>query len=93
MTRQEMSSTINDMAKSNRKLYDWIYVPYNTVFHKDNLPDVCIADQDRHVVCVKHGAIWDSWDSRGKTRKLKKLSVFGVTKMSGQSFLISTIVT
>ena len=73
MTRQEMSSTINDMAKSNRKLYDWIYVPYNTVFHKDNLPDVCIADQDRHVVCVKHGAIWDSWDSRGKTRKLKKV--------------------
>ena len=38
MTRQEMTSTINDMAKSNRKLYDWIYVPYNTVFHKDNLP-------------------------------------------------------
>ena len=73
MTRQEMSSTINDLALSNRKLYDWIYVPYNTVFHKNNFPDVCIADQDRHVVCVKHGSIWDSWDSRGKTRKLKKV--------------------
>ncbi len=73
ITRQEITTTLNDMAKSDRKLYDWIYVSYKTVFHKDNLPEICIADQDNHVVCVKDGAIYDSWDSRGKTKKLKKV--------------------
>jgi len=71
MTRQEMNTTINDMGKSDRKLYDWKHIPYNTVFHINNLPDVCVVDQSNHYVCVKNGAVYDSWDSRGKTKRLK----------------------
>ena len=38
-------------------------------FHADNLPQRCIAHVNRHWVAVKDGAIWDTWDSRGKRKK------------------------
>ena len=38
-------------------------------FHANNLPDRCIAHVNRHWVAVRDGAIWDTWDSRGKRRK------------------------
>ena len=41
-------------------------------FHKDNLPERCIAHVPRHWVAVKDGAIWDTYDSRGtRPRKLR----------------------
>tara|TARA_R100000455_G_C6226440_1_gene89251 strand:+ start:129 stop:578 length:450 start_codon:yes stop_codon:yes gene_type:complete len=41
-------------------------------FNANNLPDRCIAHIPRHWVAVKDGAIWDTWDSRGKRpRKLR----------------------
>ena len=41
-------------------------------FNADNLPDRCIAHIPRHWVAVRDGAIWDTWDSRGKRqRKLR----------------------
>jgi len=38
-------------------------------FHAGNLPDRCIAHVNRHWVAVRDGAIWDTWDSRGKRKK------------------------
>jgi len=38
-------------------------------FHADNLPQRCIAHVNRHWVAVRDGAIWDTWDSRGKRKK------------------------
>ena len=40
-------------------------------FYAGNLPDRCIAHIPRHWVAVRDGAIWDTWDSRGK--RLRKL--------------------
>ena len=41
-------------------------------FNADNLPDRCIAHVPNHWVAVRDGAIWDTWDSRGKrARKLR----------------------
>ena len=41
-------------------------------FNAGNLPDRCIAHIPRHWVAVRDGAIWDTWDSRGKRqRKLR----------------------
>ena len=78
MYDHEVTSTLNALAKGiNFKLKNWIHIPIKTTFHKDNLPDVCIVEQSDHYVAVKHGAIYDSWDSRGKTKKLKSVrSVF-----------------
>lgn len=49
----------------------WHYVkaPTGTKFHARNLPAFCIAQQAGHLVLVRDGAIWDSWDSRGKRAK------------------------
>jgi len=38
-------------------------------FHSNNLPDRCIAHVNRHWVAVRDGAVWDTWDSRGKRKK------------------------
>ena len=40
-------------------------------FNECNLPNRCIAHIPRHWVAVRDGAIWDTWDSRGK--RLRKL--------------------
>ena len=41
-------------------------------FYAGNLPNRCIAHIPRHWVAVRDGAIWDTWDSRGKRqRKLR----------------------
>ena len=40
-------------------------------FYAGNLPNRCIAHIPRHWVAVRDGAIWDTWDSRGK--RLRKL--------------------
>ena len=41
-------------------------------FYKGNLPERCIAHVPQHWVAVKDGAIWDTYDSRGKRpRKLR----------------------
>ena len=52
-------------------IHDWEYTPISrgTKFHAKHLPDHCIAAQADHWVCVKDGAIWDSWDSRGARPK------------------------
>lgn len=49
----------------------WVYqrAPAGTLFKADNMPPLCIAHQAGHWVCVKDGAVWDSWDSRGKRSK------------------------
>ena len=38
-------------------------------FYAGNLPDRCIAHVNRHWVAVRDGAVWDTWDSRGKRKK------------------------
>lgn len=45
-----------------------------TKFNSENLPPRCIANQAGHFVCVRDGAVWDTWDSRGK--RAKKLKGF-----------------
>ncbi len=76
MDKSEMHSTIHDLS---RGIYfpfrEWIYVPHKTTFKKDNLPALCIVEQATHWVAVKDGAIWDTWDSRGKRVK-KVVGVF-----------------
>ena len=74
MTRGDMTSILHDIGRShNTALRRWSCRRYETVFHKDNLPSICIVEQAQHFVAVNHGAIWDSWDCRGKTKKLKKV--------------------
>ena len=74
MYDHEVTATINNLAKGiNFKLRHWKHITLNTTFHVDNLPEVCIVEQSDHYVAVKNGAIYDSWDSRGKTKKLKKV--------------------
>lgn len=50
----------------------WVFKSVTADFHISNLPDECIAVQAGHFVCVKDGAVWDSFDSRGKRRKKLK---------------------
>ena len=45
-----------------------------TKFKAEHLPARCIAELATHFVCVRDGAIWDTWDSRGK--RAKKLNGF-----------------
>ena len=57
-------------------LYDhgWRYysAPAGSLFKAENLPELCIAEQSGHWVCIRDGAVWDTYDSRGKrARKLK----------------------
>ena len=74
MTAGDLTSVINQIARSyNTKLRNWYHHRLRTNFHIDNLPSVCIVEQCQHFVCVKDGAIYDSWDSRGKTKKLKEV--------------------
>jgi hypothetical protein len=74
MTAGDMTSVIYQIARSyNTKLRNWYHHSLRTTFHLDNLPSVCIVEQCQHFVCVKDGAIYDSWDSRGKTKKLKEV--------------------
>ena len=74
MTRGDMTSILHDIGRChNTALRRWSTHRHETVFHKDNLPSICIVEQAQHFVAVNHGAIWDSWDSRGKTKKLKKV--------------------
>lgn len=51
--------------------HGWRYVsaPAGTVFKAENLPPLCIAQTPGHFVCIKDGACWDTWDSRGKRAK------------------------
>ena len=48
--------------------------PPGTKFKAEHLPARCIAELATHFVCVRDGAIWDTWDSRGK--RAKKLNGF-----------------
>jgi len=56
--------------------YGWLRTPCatGTKFKASNLPPLCIAELASHFVCVRDGAIWDTWDSRGK--RPKKLVAF-----------------
>ena len=50
----------------NKDKSTWLY------FNQDNLPKTCIAHIPNHWVAVREGAIWDTYDSRGKRpRKLR----------------------
>lgn len=49
-------------------------LPEGTRFYAEHLPPRCIAEQATHFVCVRNGAVWDSWDSRGK--RWKKLRAY-----------------
>ena len=74
MTAGDMTSILHAIGRSyNTDLRRWSYHGLTTEFHLDKLPSVCIVEQCQHFVAVAHGAIWDSWDSRGKTRKLKEV--------------------
>ena len=74
MTAGDMTSILHAIGRSyNTDLRRWSYHGLTTEFHVDKLPSTCIVEQCQHFVAVTHGAIWDSWDSRGKTRKLKKV--------------------
>ena len=43
--------------------------PTGTVFKAANMPELCIAQQAGHYVLVRDGAVWDTFDSRGKRPK------------------------
>ena len=74
MTAGDMTSILVDIGRSyNKKLRGWNHHRFSSVFHVDKLPSVCIVEQSQHFVAVKDGAIYDSWDSRGKTKKLKQV--------------------
>ena len=74
MTAGDMTSIIHDIGRSyNTDLRRWSYHGLTTKFHVDKLPSICIVEQCQHFVAVKDGAIYDSWDSRGKTKKLKEV--------------------
>ncbi len=49
--------------------WHWTASISGTKFKASNLPPRCIAIQAGHYVCVRDGAIWDTWDSRGKRAK------------------------
>ena len=74
MTAGDMTSILHAIGRSyNTDLRRWSYHGLTTEFHVDKLPSTCIVEQCQHFVAVTHGAIWDSWDSRGKTKKLKEV--------------------
>ena len=73
----DMTSIIHQIGLSfNKDLRRWSRHSQGTEFHGDNLPSVCIVELCEHFVCVKDGAIYDSWDCRGKTRRLKEVKSF-----------------
>ena len=45
------------------------YAPAGSSFKAENLPELCIAEQADHWVCIRDGAVWDTYDSRGKRPK------------------------
>ena len=51
--------------------HGWEYhsAPALSFFKAENLPELCIAEQANHWVCIRDGAVWDTYDSRGKRRK------------------------
>jgi len=55
-------------------IYNWEYIKCDqeTKFLKGNFPEHCIAHIPNHWVAIKDGAIWDTWDSRGKRPKKLK---------------------
>ena len=60
-------------ALYNLNIYDWEYkTTRDTMFLKGNFPDHCIANLADHYVAIKDGAIWDTWDCRGKRPKILK---------------------
>lgn len=79
LSKQEMSLTFSKL-----ELWDWTYYGIarghtsRKIFHADNFPKHCIVLQANHWVCVKDGAIWDTWDSRGK--RPKKIDGYFATK-------------
>ena len=74
MTGGDMTSILHAIGLSfNTALRRWSRHQYDTVFHRDNLPSICIVEQAQHFVAVHHGAIWDSWDSEVRLQKLKKV--------------------
>lgn len=54
--------------------HGWRHVaaPVGSVFKAENLPPLCIAILASHYVCVRDGAAWDTFDSRGKRAKKLK---------------------
>mgnify|MGYP003116277368 FL=1 len=64
-----------EFTLTNLREWDWSYYKIakghtsRKWFHADNFPKHCIVLQASHWVCVKDGAIWDSWDSRGSRPK------------------------
>ena len=74
MTAGDMTSILHDIGRSyNTDLRRWSRHGLTTKFHVDQLLTVCIVEKCKHFVAVKDGAIYDSWDSRGKTKKLKEV--------------------
>ena len=69
LTRTDMIDTFSIL-----RIFNWDYVkaPVGTKFVAGNFPDHCIANLASHYVAVKDGAIWDTWDSRGKRAKMLK---------------------
>ncbi len=68
----DSGTSINELKRALERITGraWVYKNLSSVdFHKDVLPERCIAVQANHFVCVKDGAVWDSFDSRGKRRK------------------------
>lgn len=66
LSRKELEGTLRSL-----RIWNWNYtkLPKDTKFVKGNFPDHCIAHLNRHWVAIKDGAIWDTWDSRGKRLK------------------------
>ena len=69
LSRTDMIDTLSALRIFN---WDYIKVPEGTKFVAGNFPDHCIANLASHYVAVKDGAIWDTWDSRGKRPKKLK---------------------
>lgn len=73
---QASNRTANGGVSSNimRKFlqsHGWRYqsAPPGSLFKAHLLPELCIAEQADHWVCVRDGAVWDTYDSRGKRPK------------------------
>lgn len=58
-----------------RYLRAWCYHG-PTELHVNNLPPLCIVVMPGHWACVMDGVLLDTWDSRGKGRKPRRLKGF-----------------
>lgn len=70
LSKDELDQTLTILRE-----WEWSYYKIKEgdtsrkFFHADNIPSHCIVLQANHWVCVRAGAIWDTWDSRGKRPK------------------------